>query len=107
MDQFEIHMDLAYPESIGGTGMFGVLFSISVIVAVLSIFGEFVMRVRLTRRASRDKISWWRRGGDEVAAAYEEVFPDSRLPFFRRFVFWLLVTCAGVLACSMLLRKSK
>src|SRR6266851_5962819 len=25
-------------------------------------------------------------GGDEVAATNEEVFPDSRLPFFRRFV---------------------
>jgi hypothetical protein len=87
--------------------MLGVLFSISVAVALLSIFGEFFMRVRLTRRASRDKISWWRRGGDEVAAAYEEVFPDSRLPLFRRFVFWLLVTCAGVLVFSMVLRKSK
>lgn len=87
--------------------MFGVLFSILAVVALLSIVGEFVMRVRLTRRAARDKIAWWRRGGDEVAAAYGEVFPDSPLPFFRRFVFWLLVTCAGVLFCSMLLRKSR
>ncbi len=62
--------------------MFGVFFSILVIVALLSIFGEFVMRVRLTKRASHDKIAWWRRGGDEVAASYAEVFPDSRLPFF-------------------------
>jgi len=37
--------------------MLGVLFSILVVVALLSIFGDFVMRVRLTRRASRDKIS--------------------------------------------------
>ena len=87
--------------------MFGVFFSILVVVALLSILGEFVMRVRITRRVSHDKIAWWRRGGDEVAAAYEEVFPDSRLPLFRRFVFWLLVTCAGVLAFSMVLRKSK
>lgn len=74
--------------------MFGVFFSILVIVALLSIFGEIVMRVRLTKRASRDKIAWWRRGGDEVAATYEEVFPHSRLPLFRRFVFWLVVGCA-------------
>ena len=86
--------------------MFGVFFSILVVVALLSIFSEIVMRVRLTRRASRDKIAWWGRGGDEVAATYEEVFPDSRLPFLRRFVFWLFVSCAGVLVLSMLLLKS-
>jgi hypothetical protein len=76
-----------------------------VIVALSSIFGEIVMRVRLTKRASLDKIAWWRRGGDEVAATYQEAFPDSRLPFFRRFVFWLFVTCAAVLVFSILLRK--
>jgi hypothetical protein len=86
--------------------MFGVFFSIFAVVGLLSIVGEIVMRVRLTKRASRDKIAWWRRGGGEVAATYEEVFQDSRLPFFRRFVFWLFVTCAGVLVFSMLLWKS-
>jgi hypothetical protein len=86
--------------------MFGVFFSILVVVALLSIFGEFVMRVRLTKRASRDKIAWWRRGGDEVAVTYAEVFSGSRLPFLRRFIFWLVVVCAGVLVFSMLLWKS-
>ena len=86
--------------------MFGVFFSILVLVALLSIFGEIAMRVRLTKRASRDKIAWWRRGGDEVATTYEEVFPDSRLTFFRCFVFWVFVTFAGVLVFSMLLWKS-
>jgi hypothetical protein len=87
--------------------MFGVFFSILVVVGLLTIFGEIVMRVRLTKRASCNNIAWWRRGGDEVAASYQEIFPDSRLPFFRRFVFWLLLACAGVLAFSMLLWKSK
>jgi len=82
--------------------MFGVFFSLLVVVALLSIFGEIVMRVRLTKRASRDKIAWWRRGGDEIVATYEEVFPDSRLPLFRRFIFWLVVACAGALLFSML-----
>jgi len=86
--------------------VFGVLFSMLVVLALLNILGEFVMRVRLTRRASYDKIAWWRRGGDEVAANYEEVFLESRLPLFRRFVFWLLVTCACVLFFSMILWKS-
>jgi len=82
--------------------MVGAFFSILVVVALLSIFGEFVMRVRLAKRTSRDKIAWWRRGGDEVSTAYQEVFPDSSLPFFRRFIFRLVVACAGVLVLSML-----
>jgi hypothetical protein len=86
--------------------MFGVFFSILVVVALLSILGEIVMRVRLTRRASSDKIAWWRRGGDEVSATYGEVFPDSSLPFFRRFIFWLVVACAGALVFSVLWRSS-
>jgi hypothetical protein len=86
--------------------MFGVFFSILVVMALLSIFGEFVMRIRLTKRTTHDKIAWSRRGGDEVVASYAEVFPDSRLPLFRRFVFWLLVTCAGLLLVFSMLWKS-
>jgi hypothetical protein len=86
--------------------MVGIFFSLLMVMALLSICGEIVMRVRLTKRASLDNIAWWRRGGDEVSATYEEVFPDSRLPFFRRFVFWLVVNCVGALVFSVLLRKS-
>lgn len=82
--------------------MFGVVFSIVVIVVLLSICGEIVMRVRLTRRASRDKIAWWRRGGDEVATTYEEVFPRSRLPLLRRFAFWFIVAFSAVVLLSIL-----
>jgi hypothetical protein len=78
--------------------MVGVLFSALVIVAFLSGYGEVVMRIRLAKSAPNDKIAWWRLGGDEVAATYEELFPDSRLPLFRRFAFWLLV----VFACLVL-----
>jgi hypothetical protein len=83
---------------------FGIFFSIVAVMGLLSIVGEIVMRVRLTRRTSRDKIAWWRRGGDEVAASYEDVFPDSRLPFLRRFAFWLFVALC-VLTFLMLLWK--
>jgi hypothetical protein len=82
--------------------MFGVFFSILVLVGILSICGEFVMRVRLTRRTSLDKIAWWRRGGDEVAASYAEVFPDSRLPFFRRFAFWLFIASSAAVLAAVL-----
>jgi hypothetical protein len=86
--------------------MFGVFFSILVVVALFSILGEIVMRIRLTRRASSDKIAWWRRGGDEVSATYGEAFPDSSLPFFRRFIFWLVVACAGALVFTMLWKSN-
>ncbi len=82
--------------------MFEIFFSILVVVALLSIFGEFVMRVRLTRRASRDKMVWWRRGGDEVASSYAEVFPDSPLPVFRHFVFWLFLACCASVLVAVL-----
>jgi hypothetical protein len=82
--------------------MFGILFSILLVMALLSICGEFIMRIRLTKRAWHDKIAWWRRGGDEVAATYEEVFPHSRLPLFRRFVFWLFLAFSVVALVSIL-----
>jgi hypothetical protein len=87
--------------------MVGVFFSILIVMAVFSIGGEFVMRVRLTRRQSLDdKLAWWRRGGDQVAATYEELFPQSRLPLFRRFVFWLLVACASVFLLAILWKSN-
>jgi hypothetical protein len=89
------------------TLMFSVFFSILVVVALLSIFGEIVMRIRLTRReTSRDKLAWWRRGGDEVSATYEELFPHGRIPLFRRFAFWLFVVWSCVLLLSILVRRS-
>lgn len=86
----------------------GVLFSIFVVVALLSIFGEIVMRARLTKRETgRDKLAWWRRGGDEITATYGELFPHSLLPLFRSLVFWLFVACCAALLLLILLEKSK
>ena len=51
--------------------MFGVLFSILVGVGILSICGEIVMRIRLTKlELPSEKLLWLRRGGDEVADTY-------------------------------------
>ena len=83
--------------------MFGIFISILVLVGLLSICVEIIMRFRLTRKeTSRDKLAWWRRGGDEVAATYEELFPHSRLPPFRRFAFWLFIVWSAVLIFSIL-----
>jgi hypothetical protein len=87
--------------------MFAIFFSILVVIGLLGTCGEIVMRVRLTRmEGSRDKLAWWRRGGDEVAATYEELFPRSRLSFFRRFAFWLFVAWSAVMLLSILWRSN-
>lgn len=53
-------------------GMFSVFFSILVVVALVCIFYEIVMRVRLTKKESAsDKLAWWGRGGEDVAATYK------------------------------------
>jgi hypothetical protein len=72
--------------------MFAVFFSALVLMALLNICGEIFMRVRVAKR-SRDKMAWWRRGGDEIATNYGELFPGSYLPAFRRFFFWVFLGC--------------
>jgi hypothetical protein len=85
--------------------MFSIFFIVLLVMALLSICGEIVMRVRLTRsEASGEKLVWWRRGGDEVAGAYEALFPRSRLLLVRRFPYWLIIVCAGVVLVSILWR---
>jgi hypothetical protein len=87
--------------------LFPVFFLLLAALAVLSICGEIGMRVRLTRQeTSRDKLAWWRRGGDEVASTYAGLFQRSYIPAFRRFAFWcFLACCVGVLIAILL--KSK
>jgi hypothetical protein len=60
--------------------MFVVFLLVLVIMVVIGGCSELVMRIRVTKMELHDKIAWWRRGGDEVESAYEELFPKSRLP---------------------------
>jgi hypothetical protein len=77
--------------------MVAIAFSILVAIALLSIYSDLMMRLRLTmREVSRDRLVWWRRGQSEVTGAYQELFPHSRLPMFAQFAFWLVLTVAGV-----------
>jgi hypothetical protein len=83
--------------------MFPVVFSILVLMAILSIFSNIVMRIRLTKaEPSRDKLVWWRRGGDEVNAMYEELFPGSYMPLLSQFAFWFLLALASVALVAIL-----
>jgi hypothetical protein len=75
--------------------MFAILFSILVLMSILSIFSNLVMRIRLTKaEGSRDKLVWWRRGSDEVTSTYEELFPNSHLPLISQTAFWLVLAAA-------------
>ena len=86
--------------------MIAIVFSILVLMAILSICGNIVMRVRLSKREpSRDKLVWWRRGSDEVSSTYEELFPRSHLPMLSQFAFWLVLAFALVILIASL-RKS-
>lgn len=72
-----------------------VLFTAFIIMALFNLCGDLFMRVRLTKRElPSDKLLWWRRGGDDVADAYQELFPHSNIPRFRVLTFWLFLGLA-------------
>ena len=78
-------------------------------VAILFLFSggcELAMRIRLTRlELPSEKLSWWRRGGDDVAETYKELFPQSRLPFFRTFIFWFFLAFTLALFLFIVFRR--
>ena len=87
--------------------MFGLLFSVLGIIALLSAAFHIAMRIRLMRMdAARDRIEWLSfRGSTEVMDTYQALFPRSVLPRFCRFAFWTVIFCAAVVLCAILLRR--
>jgi hypothetical protein len=82
------------------------LFIFALAVAFFSISSELVMRVRLTvREIPSEKLLWWRKGGDEVASMYQEVFPGTRLPIQRSVAFYLFLAFSVVLLVGIVLRR--
>ena len=79
-------------------------FSLLLLLALLAICTEFVMRIRLTVRAT-DKMAWWRRGGDEVADSYQIVFSGTRLQMVRNLLFWLVIVSASVTLVAVLWKQ--
>jgi hypothetical protein len=86
--------------------MFGLLLSMLVLVALLSMAFHTVMRIRLMRMdAARDRIEWLSfRGSTEVMDTYQAVFPRSVLPRFCRFAFWTVISFAAVVLCAVMLK---
>jgi hypothetical protein len=87
--------------------MVAVAFSAFVMLGLVSIVFHWYMRVRLMKMdSSRDRIEWLSfRGGDDVLATYEGLFPRSVLPRFCRFVFWTCIVFGVVGACAMAILK--
>ncbi len=80
------------------------LFAALAVLALTSICAEILMLARLTKMEfPSEKLLWWRRGGNDVEAAYLELFPKSSLPLFRRVAFWLVLTLAVAVLLERLL----
>src|SRR6266853_5914879 len=71
----------------GPPAMFGLIFSVLAIIALLSMAFHITMRIRLLKMdAARDRIEWLRfRGSTEVMDTYQALFPRTVLPRFCRF----------------------
>jgi len=84
-----------------------IVFFIFVALAIFNGCGEIMMRVRLTKREPpSEKLLWWRRGGDEVASNYQELFPHSFLPRLRNLTFWLFLIFAAACLALLVWKKS-
>jgi hypothetical protein len=87
--------------------MFAVLISILAVMVVLALGIEIMMRMRLTSMEfPKEKLYWWRCGGDEVSATYHELFPHSRLPVLRELPFWIVLSVACMLLLFILWKRS-
>ena len=83
-----------------------IVFLIFAAMAIFNVCGEIMMRVRLSKREPpSEKLLWWRRGGDEVASNYQELFPRSFLPRLRNFIFWLFLIFAAALLALIVWKK--
>jgi len=78
------------------------VFSVLVILALVSGAFYFAMRIRLIRvDTARDRIEWLSfRSSDDVLAAYATLFPRSLLPRFCRFVFWMVIVIGAIGLCA-------
>jgi hypothetical protein len=87
--------------------MFGLLFSVLAIIALLSVAFHITMRIRLLKMdAARDRIEWLSfRSSTEVMDTYQALFPRSILPRFCRFAFWTFIFCAAVMLCAIILKS--
>jgi hypothetical protein len=83
------------------------VFSAMVILALVSGAFYFAMRIRLMRvDSARDRIEWLSfRSSDDVLDTYEALFPQSVLPRFCRFVFWMVIVIGAAGLCGTVTLK--
>jgi hypothetical protein len=78
--------------------VFGTLSLILVLIALASIYGNLIMRIRLMKCLPVENgFLWWKRSPGEVARTYGELFPKSYWPLIVRYAFWLFLLAAAVM----------
>jgi len=87
--------------------MLGTLFIVLVLIALASSYSNLAMRISLSKRLPlQSRLSWWMSSSDEVARAYQNLFPKSYLPSVVHYGFWLLITMATAVVILISLTKS-
>jgi hypothetical protein len=81
----------------------GTLIFILALIALVSIYGNLIMRIRLMNRLPLENgFLWWKRSPGEVARTYEELFSQSYWPRIVRCAFWLFLVAAAVIFVFLL-----
>ena len=88
--------------------MVAVVFSAILVLGFVSLVMHWAMRIRLLRLDSgRDRTEWLSfRSGDDVLSTYEDLFPESMMPRFCRFVFWTAVAVGAAGLGTILILKT-
>jgi len=87
--------------------MFIAFILVAAAIIILQISSEITMRVRLTvREVQSEKLLWWRKGGDEVASMYQEVFPGTWLPVLRNIAFYIFIVLCMVVLALLVVKRS-
>lgn len=82
------------------------VFSILVVTALLSNCGHLIMRIRVGNRLPHgQRLSVWMWSSDQVADAYLQFVPDSRLPSLTEYVFWLIFAIGAGLVLLIVVMK--
>lgn len=83
--------------------MLGTLILIAALIALVSVYGNLIMRICLMKKLLlHNGFLWWKRSPGEVARAYEELFPQSYWPNIVRYAFWLFLLTAVVIFVFLL-----
>jgi hypothetical protein len=84
-----------------------VIFFAVIVMALLNLSSIFFMMFRLAKRAPTvsAKFAWLSTGSDELSAAYQRIYPGSRLPLLIRLTFWIFIAIVAIFVITILIKK--